>query len=538
MRRNLGIGSWIARRAQMTPERVALVHEDKRLSYRQLDARVARVARALERLGVGPGDRVAFLGHNHPAALETLFACGLLRAIAVLLHPGFDDAALVQVLRDAAPSVVIVTPELSAAAQRIRRSVGVRTWLTTGSEAQAHERLEDLILGSSGEPFDYAVGLEDTALLAFSSGTTGPSKGVRLTHGNLLFNALNTVSALDYHRDDVILTSAPLYRMGGLGFTLAMLFQGGTAVLQERADPELSLRAIERHRVTVLFDAVGALRAMSDAPAFWSRDLSSLRVCATGGSSVPPSLVEAFRRRGLCLQPGYGLTEAAPLVLLVDRDEVEAHPGAVGRAVMFCDVRVVDAELADVAPGEVGELLVAGPNVTPGYWGDPLATARALSGGWLRTGDAARAGADGMIHVVGRVGDALVLGGRLVHPGPIEEALCQEPGVLECALVQAAPEARPELCVVLAPGARFERERVYALCRTKLGGAADPELRAVASLPKNPNGKLLRNQLTTRGTAPEAGVSPWGRARRTARGSGAPAPRRPESHDGSEPRLR
>lgn len=499
MHRNIGLGSWIARRARMTPDRVALVFEDRRLSYRELDERVTRLARGLQRRGIDAGDRVAFLGHNHPAALETLFACGLLGAIAVPVHPGFDDRALAQVLGDAEPGALIVTPELLPAARRVG---GVSPVFCAGVVTEGAERFEDLIADGSDEPLDRAIDLDQTCLLAFSSGTTGPNKGVRLTHGNVLFNAVNTLSCVDYLRDDVILSSAPLYRMGGLGFTLALLFKGGTAVVQARADAETSLRLIERHRVTLLFDAVGALELLLAAPSFASTDLSSLRICVTGGSDVPPSLVEAFGRRGLCLQPGYGLTEAAPLALLLDRDEVAAHPGSAGRPPLFCAARVVDGELEDVAPGEVGELLVRGPNVTPGYWRDPGASSRALVDGWLRTGDAARTDADGRITVVGRISDALVLGGKLVHPGPIEAALRTRDDVLDCALVQAAAEDVPRLFVV--PGApTLDQQRVRALVRPHLG-PTEPELHLLCALPKNPNGKLLRTELRRRAslTAP------------------------------------
>jgi len=496
MFRNLGVGSWMARRAAMTPDRVALGHEERRITYGQLDERVTRLARALARRGIREGDRVGFLGPNHPAALETLFACGLLGAIAVPIHPGFDDAALSQVLAIAGPAALIVTPERLAAARRSR----VPRVFTIGLVGEAAERYEDLVAEGSDEPIDRAIGLDHTCLLAFSSGTTGPNKGVALTHGNVLFNVMNTLASVDALRDDVILTSAPLYRMGGLGFTLAVLFKGGTAVLQERPGAEASLRLVEEHRVTILFDAVFALEALQAAPSFATADLSSLRVCITGGSPVPPRLVEAFRRRGLRLVAGYGLTEAAPLALMQDGDEVDAHPGAAGRPVFFGAVRVVDADLEDVPAGVVGELLIQGPNVTPGYFRDPGATSAAFTDGWLRTGDAARADRDGTITVVGRVSEALVLGGRLVHPGPIEQDLCERSDVADAAIVQAAPEDAPIVCVVPAAPDVVDPDELAEMCRARLGGELAPEIRVVAALPKNPNGKVVRAALRAAAT--------------------------------------
>lgn len=502
MYRNTGLGSWIARRARMTPERTALVYRDRRITYAQLDHRITRLARALQARGVDDGDRVAFLGDNHPAALETLFACGVLGAVAVPLHPGFDDATLAQVLADAEPSVVVVTPELVPALRRAAADADAVRWITTelvASEAGRCERLDDVIEAASDEPIDRAIGLDRACLLAFSSGTTGRTKGVVLTHGNVLFNALNVLTSVDYLRDDVMLTSAPLYRMGGLGFSLAVLLKGGACVVQERADAETSLALIQRHAVTVWFDAVAALQAVCASPAFRAAALASLRVCVTGGSRVPPELVAAFAGRGVCLQSGYGLTEAAPLVLMVDRDEVGACAGAAGRPALLCAVRVVDGELEDVAPGETGELLVHGPNVMDGYWRDPAATARAfVEDGWLRTGDAAVAGADGMITVVGRAGDALVIGGKRIHPAPVEDRL-RRSGVTECAIVQAAPGARPEVFVVGCEDAPIDRAALLARCRAELGDDPEPALHVVRALPRNANGKLLRARLHAHG---------------------------------------
>lgn len=481
MHDNLGIGSWIARQARIAPDRVALVFGDRRWTYRQLADRIARLAGVLAARGIADGDRVAFLGHNHPAALEVLFACGLLGAIAVPLHPGFDRATLRAVLADAGPRLLVVTPAL-------QQAVPDGTVPTLVVDAA----YEELLARATPASIDRPLGLDRTGVLAFTSGTTARSRGVMLSHGNLLFNAINLLARLDLVRDDVILTSAPLYRMGGLGFLLPVLLKGGTCVLQEVGDPAVSVRLIAQHRVTILFDAVHALDALRRAPAFATADLSSLRICVTGGSYVPAELCDAYRRRGIALQPGYGLTEAAPVALLADPEDAGGHPGTAGRPPPFVSVRVVDAALAEVAPGATGELLVRGPNVMTGYWHAPDATAAALvTGGWLRTGDAARAGADGTIAILGRVADAVVLGGERVHPGPLEEELRAE--VAECALVQAAPEARPTLFVLPRPGRAPDLQHLRARCRRQLG--TSPAVVVVAALPKNPNGKILRGEL-------------------------------------------
>jgi fatty-acyl-CoA synthase len=496
MHRNIGLGSWIARRARMSPNRVALVADNRRWSYRHLDERITCLAHALRHRGVDCGDRVAFLGHNHPAALETLFACGLLGATAVPVHPGFDEQAIIELVEDATPRVLVFTPELAGVVARVRGRTQVAHYVCTGATHEPAERYEELIRDSTAEPIDRAIPLESPCLIAFSSGTSGRNKGVVLTHGNMLFNAVNVLSCLDYVRDDRILTSAPLYRMGGLGFTLAMFLKGGTCVLQERPDPVESLRLIERHRVSVLFDSPHTLAAIERAPEFATADLSSLRICATGGSYVDPQLLAAFSRRGLCLQQGYGLTEAAPLALIIDCDDVADNLGAAGRPPLFGAVRVVDDDLEDVAPGEIGELLYNGPNVMQGYWHRARETSAALLGdGWLRTGDAARIGVDGMVRIVGRIADALMLGGRLLHPARLEARIAAEVSVAACAVVQQAAEAAPIAFVVAGPGQRLDTTRIAMICREELPDGWSASVEWVDDLPRNSNGKILRRRM-------------------------------------------
>jgi fatty-acyl-CoA synthase len=267
-------------------------------------------------------------------------------------------------------------------------------------------------------------------------------------------------------------------------------------VLTEESDAERSLGLIERHRIDVMFEPVGALEAMTRSPRFATSDLSSVRACLTGGSPLTRELVRAFEARGLPLQPGYGLTEAAPIALLADPDEVASTPGATGRPVFFCASRLVGSDGRDVAPGEAAELWVSGLNVTNGYLADPAATSRAIVDGWLRTGDSARMSADGVITVLGRAEDDLLFDGRRVQPGPLEDALRDVDGVGECAIVQTSAGARPIVFVEPDSARPIARDRIVELLRD--AGVPAPTLHVVRALPRNPNGKIVRPELRTR----------------------------------------
>ncbi len=497
MYRNLGIGSWIARRARMGSARPALVFEDREISYGTLADRIDRLASALRRMGVDKGDRVAFVGANEPAALEILFASSVLGASWVPIHPAFDEGAMATIFASSSPKVVVVDRDRE---ERVRRHCkNTVVLLSAGASSAGTRSLDDVIAETSGDNLDLEVGLDDTCLIAFSSGTTGPNKGVRLTHGNLHWNAINILTCLDILSDDAILTSAPLYRMGGLGFTLAVLLKGGTCVIQGRPDALESMHLIAERHVTVWFDSVGALQAASRSSFFADAELGSLRLCLTGGTSVPRSLVSDFGRRGLCLQPGYGLTEAAPLALILDRSDVSSHADAAGRPPLFCAVRVVDEQLRELAPGRVGELMVCGPNVMPGYWSAPEASERALVDGWLRTGDAALRDEDGLFTIVGRVVDALVIDGRVFHPGLVERAVRDLDGVSDCALVQHSAEAMPTAfieCDSLDGRVGDSRAEAVAVLRCTLD--AEIDIQFVSALPRNPNGKVVRERLRAR----------------------------------------
>ena len=490
MHDNFSAGAWIAWRATATPDRTAVVFRDRRFSYRELDGRARRLAAVFRRAGIGVGDRVVFAVNNEPSALETLFACGLVGSVAAPVNPALVGPEMKRVLDDVAPRALVAAGTSIDGLDAVD-SCRTAFRLTTGAGRAGWLDYEASI--ASSEPLSSAanVDLDDLSLVARTSGTSGPSKGIELTHANLLFNAFNLLTCLDCVRDDVILTSAPLHRMGSWGFLLPILLKGGACVLQEAPSARESLRLIAQHGVTVLFDSVAALEALVRDPDFAGPGPRSLRICVTGGTRVPATLVEAFRERGLALHAGYGLSEASPVVALPAARTGDLAPGNVGVPVPFCSARVANADGEDVPEGVAGEVLLRGLNVMRGYT-DARATERAVRGGWVRTGDAGIRSPDGALSILGRVADALTVGGRTAYPEPIEAELRTEPGVSECLIVQEAPAAPIELWVVPGSDAALDEARLLAACRARLGSDAPLRLRLLPSLPRNPNGKPVR----------------------------------------------
>ncbi len=494
---NVGVGSWIERRARVAPDHVALVHGDHAWTFGELAGRIRRLAGGLRRLGVGPGDRVAWLGPNHPAFLEAFFASGLLGAALAPVNHLLDAAQIHAVLEDTEPTVLIThgSVDPGSVPSFVAHRVDVE-----GSRASA-VAFEHLLGGPDDEAIEAAVGLDDLCMLPRSSGTTGTPKGIMLTHANVTWNVVNFLSSADFRAEDVTIAVAPFFRVGGTGVNvLPVLFLGGTVVVPTEGGADDILRLIQRHRVTVGFGNPDSLQALVGAEAWPEADLSSVRFILTGGAPVPERLIRRFLERDVPLLQGYGLSEAGPLALLLDAEHALEKIGSAGRPPLLVDTRIERHDGTTAAIGETGELLVRGPNVMAGYWRQPAATARALSAdGWLRTGDAARSDPDGYIWIVDRIRDAFESHGRVVYPGDVERVLLEHPSIADAGAVQLAGAdagARVHAIVVRAPGADTTSDEIIAFARERLAPQQAPAaVTFVERLPRSSVGKLLREEL-------------------------------------------
>ncbi|MFC5722333.1 long-chain fatty acid--CoA ligase [Streptomyces gamaensis] len=488
---NHGIGSWPARRARKTPHRTALLHEEQPTTYARLHDRVTRLAHLLRAHGVRQGDRVAFLGPNHPAHLETLFAAGTLGAVFVPLNTRLATAELRHQLRDSGARILLTVRHPAAAELDAQTEV---------LEAEG-DTYETLLAGSRTEQLDQPVGPDDLCMIMYTSGTGGRPKGAVLTHGNILWNSLNVLVDADLTTDETTLVSAPLFHTAALNMTcLPTLLKGGTAVLESAFDPARTLELVQRHRITCLFGVPAMYDAIAAAPGWDDADLSSLRTLMCGGAPVPDRTIRRYLDRGLTFVQGYGMTEAAPGVLLLDRHDVATHAGSAGVPHFFTDVRLLRPDGEPVAPGEAGEVLVAGPNVTPGYWGRPQDSADAFRDGrWFRSGDLATVDADGWYHLVDRLKDIFISGGENVCPAEVETALLDHPAVAECAVFGVPDTTWGEVgraVVVLRPGHSASAGELTAHLDGRLARYKIPKSVVFTdSLPRNGAGKLLKGPL-------------------------------------------
>ncbi|MFF4055670.1 long-chain fatty acid--CoA ligase [Streptomyces sp. NPDC001668] len=495
--RNEGLGSWPARRARKTPHRTALIHGDTTLSYADLHIRVTRLAHALRARGIRRGDRVAYLGPNHPSYLETLFAAGTLGAVFVPLNTRLAGPEIGYQLSDSGARALVYAPSHAGLVAGLPGSTDVRTYVEVGAE------YEQLLAESPAEPIDEPVLPDDTCIIMYTSGTTGRPKGAMLTHGNLTWNAINVLIDHDLLADERALVSAPLFHTAGLNMlTLPVLLKGGTCVLVEAFDPNATFDLIERHRITFMFGVPTMFEQVARHPRWADADLSSLRILTCGGSPVSTPLIAAYQERGLTFLQGYGMTEASPGTLFLDAEHAISKAGSAGVPHFFSDVRVVRPDLAPVDTGETGEVVLRGPHVMPGYWGLPEETAASFADGWFRSGDAARVDEDGYVFIVDRIKDMIISGGENIYPAEIEDLLLGHPDIAECAVI-GVPDDKwgevPRAVVVPREGATPDPDEILASLAGRLAKYKIPKSVVVADeLPRTASGKLLKSRVRKR----------------------------------------
>lgn len=509
---NNGLGSWPRRRSVRSPERTALKSAYGNLTYRQLAERVDRLAAGLQAGGLEPGTRVAYLGNNHPAFVETLFAANLVGAVFVPLNTRLAPQEVAFALRDSGAATLVFAEDQGGLAlsaldalgeSGIRGVMVARTPDASSTVPAGVESFESLLAGS-GElsgPSDVEVSLEDPALVLYTSGTTGRPKGAVLTHGNLTWNTFNVLADYDYTSDDVSLQISPMFHVASLGMgVLPVLLKGATIVLQERFEPAQVLRAVEEQGVTALSGVPTTFQMLTEDPAWATTDLSTLNKLTCGGSAVPVRVMEAYELRGLAFSGGYGMTETSPGATAIPKERSIEKVGSSGPAHFFTDVRVADP-LGQVLPeGEEGEIQIKGPNVTSRYWNRVEETEESFAeGGWFRSGDLGYFDGDGFLYVTGRLKDMIISGGENIYPVEIEQAIMELPEIRSVAVVGVSDERWgevPRAVVVLKEGASSSLERIQGHLEGRFAKYKVPKHYVeVGDMPRTASGKIRKNEL-------------------------------------------
>ena len=517
------------------PEAPAVYYFDHMISYGQIDRLSDRLAAAFRELGLGKGDRIILVLQNVPQFLMAIYAAWKLGSIVVPLNPMYKEKELAYFCEDSGATLLMTLEEIAAALDRsFLKGTAIEKVITTSpldffpagatppgllsgtKKLRIPDTLDLLALldqTSGREIGDPGLSSGDVAYLTYTSGTTGPPKGAMNTHGNLAFNARVYQAMQRIDQGDVVLGVAPLFHVTGEVAHLAVAALAGIpVVLYYRFDPAETLRLIERWKVTVTVASITAYIALMNHPDIGKRDLSSFVKAYSGGAPVSEAAVNQFKAlTGLDLYNVYGMTETnspSHIVPWGKKAPVDRESGAysVGVPVPNCVMKVMELEegTAELAPGEVGEIVDSGPIVVPGYWQKPEETEHAIRDGWLYTGDVGKMDEEGWFYVVDRKKDMIVASGYKVWPRDVEDVIYQHPAVRETAVVGVPDPYRGETVkafVALKEGmaGAVIPEEIIAFCRERMAAYKYPRLvEIVPEIPKTLTGKFLRRTLRER----------------------------------------
>lgn len=468
------------------------------LSYGALAREVERYAAAVAACGVKRGDCVAFLGLNGPEQLILLFACARLGAMFMPLNWRLAAPEHAVLLQDCPPKLLVVDMNFVEQTVPLATAHPGMTGVALGPAPRGWLDWTQLrARGASPAPRDAAVDLQAPLLLCYTSGSTGRPKGVLLTQDALVWNAANSVDMHGLTAEDRVLTTLPLFHVGGLNNqTTPALLNGATVMLHAKFDPAATLDAIERERITLTVLVPAQITALIEHPRWASTDLSSLRSITTGSTHVPERLIFAVHARGVPLIQVYGSTETCPIAVYQRDADAQRKIGSAGRVARHGGLRIVDAAGNDVPQGTCGEILVRGPNVMTGYWRQPEVTAAAMKDGWFHSGDLGHQDAEGFLYVDGRLKDLIISGGENISPAEIENVLLDCEGVAEVSVVGRPDPRWGEVVVAVIapkPDHMLTREQVMALFEGRVARFKHPkDVVFVQQLPRTALGKVRK----------------------------------------------
>ena len=475
--------------------RVALRQGDLAMTYSELAQASGKIGGLLREAGVRPGDRVALMMPNvlaYPVLFYGILAAG---GVVVPMNPLLKSREVAHYLGDSGASVIFAWD--SAAGEAAEGASGSETRVIGVTDPDA------AALTASRAPLDAWAERadDDDAVILYTSGTTGRPKGAQLTHANLRKNSeVTTSTLLTAGQDDVVMGCLPLFHCFGLTCGLnASVMSGACLSLLPRFTPAAALDLIAREKVTIFEGVPTMYAAMLHDPAMAAADVSSLRLCVSGGAALPVEVLRGFEDAFSCMiLEGYGLSETSPVASFNHPDK-QRKPGSIGTPIAGVEMRVVDPAGSALPAGEIGEIAIRGHNVMKGYWGKPEATAEAIPDGWFRTGDLAKTDDDGYFFIVDRKKEMIIRGGYNVYPREIEEALYEHPAVAAAAVVGIPHESLGEevgAAVQLKPGADVSADELQAFAKERVAAYKYPRhVWLVDELPKGPTGKILRREV-------------------------------------------
>ncbi|GAB2888476.1 long-chain-fatty-acid--CoA ligase [Nocardioides pacificus] len=499
----------VTKHAQSQPDRAAIRFRGATTTWAELDDRTRRLSTVLEQRGVGAGDRVLVLLTNRPEFVEALVAINRLGAIAVPVNFRLVASEVAFLAENSGSRAVVVEEALAPLVAGVREArAGGLPCLVVGADVApagpGAELYEDSLASAERHAASGPDNVDTLALIMYTSGTTGLPKGAMLTYQNLLGQTITLVQAFRLFRDDEIgLVTSPLFHIAAVGALVPQLVLGFTTVITPTGafDPESFLDLVESEGATSAFLVPTQWQAVSASPTIPQRDIR-LRSMAWGAAPATPAVLRAMEAAfpGVPNVCTFGQTEMSPITTVLPGEDAIRKIGSIGKPVPLVSVRVVDAEMNDVAPGEIGEIVYRGPQTMRGYWDNPRATAEAFRGGWFHSGDLVRVDEEGFFYVVDRLKDMIISGGENIYSAEVEAVVADHPKVREVALVGSPHPKWGETPVAVVvphdPADAPTEEELIAFCATRLASYKKPtRVVVLGEMPRNASGKILKTPL-------------------------------------------
>lgn len=518
-----GVGDILRRSAQRTPDKTAIVCGDVQWSYRDFDQICDRLVAALSQQGIAAGDRVAILSRNSHAFAMMRFALARMGAVLVPINFMLNAGEVAYILRSSGARTLLVGAGFEALAvdamaaaergtgdgQHAGVQIGLQIWLPSEDQADGAPegmlRFDDLLMASAPAPDIAPVDPRALLQIIYTSGTESLPKGAMLSHEAVLWEYVTCIVEGNMQADDVVLHALPLYHCAQLDVFLGpAVYLGATNIITGQPRPDVILPLIARHRVNAFFAPPSIWIALLRSPLFDGADLASLAKGYYGASIMPVEVLKEMQRRmpAVRLWNFYGQTEIAPLATVLHPDDQLRKAGSAGKPALNVETRIVDDEMRDVAPGEIGEIVHRSPQLLDGYYNDPERTAEAFRGGWFHSGDLAVRDDEGYITIVDRKKDMIKSGGENVASREVEEMIFRIPEVSEVAVIGLPDPYWVEAVtavIVLKEGRSLSEQQVIDFCKAGMAHFKVPKRVIFAeALPKNPSGKLLKRELRRR----------------------------------------
>jgi len=491
---------WLAKRERYTPDQEAVVDlsDSGRYTYRELNQRANSLAGLLQNtFSLKPGDRLAVLSKNCLEMIDLFFACGKIGVILVPYNFRLPASAINELAEDCTPSLLVYGNEFRDTAESLLENKTVPALLPISGKKVS---VEKIVHENNPAPDLYDADAEDIAMILYTSGTTGKSKGAMISWRQIHWNSINTAISLELTSSDSTIVNTPFYHTGGWHVLLTPLFHhGGKVVLQPEFDPADCLNIIQTENISIFFGIPTMLRMMMEQEEFESTDFSNLRFTICGGEACPIPVIKKYRDHGVPIRQGYGLTEAGPNCYSLPAEDAIRKQGSVGFPNYHIDVRVVSESGDEVVSGTVGELLMKGPHAFSGYWNNDEATRKTLQDGWVRTGDLFRFDDEGCYYIAGRKKEMYISGGENVYPVQVEKVIYEHPDVAQAAVIGVPDDQWGETgCafVVRQEDARVDESGLKAYCKKFLASFQCPgHIFFVDDLPLGHSGKVQKKVL-------------------------------------------